>query len=306
VLAIMSTDDRELEALLRRALHEHAQKVVPVGDGLSKIQRRAADRRRRLVWLRPSIAVAAAAIAAVAAIAIPTAIHRMDNGNSGTQAGSRPTTSSINGTTSARPTETPKQKTQAAKQLAAVAMSWPYSSQKVAARSGDGSLTNPEQLATTFVASFTGTDTGKSLVAQQYGTAGTKVAFKVRSNGVLVSTVDLAKIPSTTKPSYVVTAANGTNVRLSKAGLSRTSDSITVSGTFAPDNHAASIWAGAGTPYDKSKATPITAATDTVGSPWKLTINPPTGNVPAGPKILAAWTVDGNGQLLDFTAIAAN
>jgi hypothetical protein len=302
----MSSDDRELEALLRRALQEHAEKVVPVGDGLSKIQQRAAHRRRRLVWLRPSIAVAAAALAVVAAIAIPTAIHRMDNGNSGTQAGTQPT-ATINDTTSASatPTETAQPKTQMAKQLTAVAMSWPYSSQKVAARSGDTSLRNPAQLATTFVASFTGANTEKTLVAKESTADGQAVTMKVRRDNVLVSTVYLAEIPSTTKPSYVVTGANGTNVQLAKSQLT-TSDSITVSGTFVPDNEAATIWAGAGATYDKAKSTPVTAATDNIDSSWQLTLNRPTGAVTPGPKILAAWTVNSDGQLLDFTAMAAN
>jgi hypothetical protein len=300
----MSTDDRDLEALLRRALTEHAQKVVPVGDGLSKIQQRAANRRRRLVWLRPSIAVAAAAIAVVAAIAIPTAIHRMDNGNSGTQAASRPTaaSSAISGSTPAKTRPTPKKQptTLAAQRLTPVAMSWPYSSEKVAARSGDASLTNPEQLATTFVASFTGTTTSKALVAATPTAQGGDFTVDVRRGTTLVSTVQLAPVG---QKSYVVTGADGTNVQLSKSALRRTSNSITIGGTFIPDKQAATIWAG--TTSGTSKASPIVDST-AAGRTWTLTLNPPNGRVASGPKILAAWTVDQDGQLLDFAAIAAN
>lgn len=305
MLANMSTDDRELEALLRRALHEHAEKVVPVGDGLAKIQQRAANRRRRLVWLRPSIAVAAAAVAAAAAIAIPTAIHRIDNGNSGTEAGKQPTTTAATkGATSAvKPSHKPTPGVTRAGPLTPVAMSWPYSSKAVAARSGDTSLHNPEQLATTFVASFTGADTAKSLNATTpNGQSGRTVTVDVRRGAMLVSQVQLDQVA---KSSYVVTTANGTNVRLSQAALSPASNSIAVGGTFKPDGQADKIWAGAGMPYDKGKADPIRDST-AAGTPWQLTLNAPDGTAVSGLKILAAWTVDQNGQLLDFTATAAN
>lgn len=289
-------DDRELEALLRRALHEHAEKIIPGGDGLAKIQQRAANRRRRLVWLRPGMAVAAAAVAVIAAIAIPTAIHRMNSGNSGIQAGSRPSASSVvHGSTSVRPTPTPE--VTAARQLKQVAMSWPYSSKAVAARSADQSLQSPVQLAKTFVSSFAGTDIGKTLNAQQQGTV-----VYLRRGSMLVSTVKLARID---KSSYVVTGARGTNVQLSTSDLTRTDTSIMVSGTFVPDNQATNIWAAAATPPDVAKAAPLTNATGEATSPWQVTLNA-RGTIAAGPEILAAWTVNTGGQLLDFTAIAAN
>lgn len=297
-------DDRELEALLRRALHEHAENVVPTGDGLTKIRQRAANRRRRLVWLRPSMAVAAAAVAAVAAIAIPTAIHRMDNGDSGTQAGSRPSAhSAISGgsSTSAKRSPTPHPTPLAERPLTPAAMSWPYSSKAVAARSGDPSLTNPEQLAKTFVGSFIGSDKAKPLLAKQTSPQNGPLTIDLRRrDGMLVSRVQLDRVA---KAFYVVAAANGTNVALSES--SRTSNSITVDGTFEPDNKAAAIWAGADTAPGKSKSRRLTDTTSDVASPWQITLNAP-GTIAPGPKILAAWTVDPSGRLLDFSAMAAN
>lgn len=52
------------EDRLRAALREAAERVHPAGDGLARIQHRVARRRARLRWLRPALALGAAAVLA--------------------------------------------------------------------------------------------------------------------------------------------------------------------------------------------------------------------------------------------------
>jgi hypothetical protein len=59
--------DEALEQLLHRTLTDEADGVMPAGDGLSRIRTKIAARQRRLLWLRPAVALgSAAAVAAVA------------------------------------------------------------------------------------------------------------------------------------------------------------------------------------------------------------------------------------------------
>jgi hypothetical protein len=70
-------DDR-LEAVLRNALHEEADAVVPAGDGLSRIQRRVDSGRARQRWLRPALAAGSAAVLAFAGLGA----YALTNGHS--------------------------------------------------------------------------------------------------------------------------------------------------------------------------------------------------------------------------------
>ena len=56
----MTTDDRDdrddrIDELLREALQEEADTVVPSGDGLSRIQGRVRSERSRQRWMRPAL-----------------------------------------------------------------------------------------------------------------------------------------------------------------------------------------------------------------------------------------------------------
>ena len=69
-----SSDDR-FDELLRNAMHEEAETVVPSGDGLSKIQRQVAGRRGRQRWLRPMLALGSA----VAVMVVGVGVYAMTN-----------------------------------------------------------------------------------------------------------------------------------------------------------------------------------------------------------------------------------
>lgn len=83
----MNTDDRNesLEALLRDALTDEAEGVLPAGDGLSRIQQRIGARQSRLRWLRPTVAVGSAAT--VAAITFGAYVALSDTNNDKVQIG---------------------------------------------------------------------------------------------------------------------------------------------------------------------------------------------------------------------------
>jgi hypothetical protein len=82
----------DLEDLLRRALHEHAERITPADDGLMRIRDQIGRRRRP--WsirtsrpaaggagrgrLRPALTAAAVASAVAAVVALPVALHDHD------------------------------------------------------------------------------------------------------------------------------------------------------------------------------------------------------------------------------------
>lgn len=80
------------ESRLRDALRREAESVTPAGDGLAKIQARIATRRARARWLRPAIAVGAAAVVAGAAVGI-AALTGNDHGKQSIDVATAPPTS---------------------------------------------------------------------------------------------------------------------------------------------------------------------------------------------------------------------
>jgi hypothetical protein len=72
------SDDR-FDELLRSAMHEEADTVVPSGDGLSKIQSQVAGRRSRQRWLRPMLALGSA----VAVMAVGVGVYAVTNDDNG-------------------------------------------------------------------------------------------------------------------------------------------------------------------------------------------------------------------------------
>ncbi|HVT64023.1 MAG TPA: Gmad2 immunoglobulin-like domain-containing protein [Mycobacteriales bacterium] len=64
----MSTDDREMERLLREALATEADMVHPEGDGLMRIQQRIGARNRQRRWLRPVLVLGSVVVVAVVAV----------------------------------------------------------------------------------------------------------------------------------------------------------------------------------------------------------------------------------------------
>lgn len=72
--------DARLEALLRDALREEAETVVPTGDGLSRIQHDIRARRARRRWLQPALALGSAAALVLVGVGAYALVNN-DNGH---------------------------------------------------------------------------------------------------------------------------------------------------------------------------------------------------------------------------------
>jgi hypothetical protein len=323
-------DDRDLEELLRRALQEQASRVHPAGDGLAKIQHRAARRRRRLNWIRPVVAAAAAAIAVVAAVEAPSLLNR---GHHDTDTASQPGAGS---TASVRPDRTPALKsrpgtpTSTAPQAHAtpapttlvpdqssptkageVLAAWPYGDQAtaVAHASKDGTLRSPQKLAQSFVSSFisTGTASPVDLSTEQAVQNGKTLSVTVDRPDVgrQICTVQLLQLGSAPL-SYVVTGARSDNLTVRTSRRVTGELSIPVSGTASPSGAAANVWSALLVP--DGSMTAATRDIESVGAPpaprWSIPLNPKVAA--STPAIVAAWTVDKSGKVLDFAATGAD
>ena len=77
----MSPDDRydDFDELLRSALRDEADTVMPAGDGLSRIQQRIQARDTRARWLRPALALGSAAV--LAGLGVGAAIFVNNSGD---------------------------------------------------------------------------------------------------------------------------------------------------------------------------------------------------------------------------------
>jgi hypothetical protein len=64
------SDDRDdrIDELLRSAMNDEAETIMPAGDGLSRIQQRVTARRHRLRWMRPAAALGSAAALALVGV----------------------------------------------------------------------------------------------------------------------------------------------------------------------------------------------------------------------------------------------
>jgi hypothetical protein len=84
----MSPDDRydDFDELLRSALRDEADTVMPAGDGLARIQQRVQTRDLRGRWLRPALALGSAAV--LAGLGIGAAILVNNSGNDTLKTGS--------------------------------------------------------------------------------------------------------------------------------------------------------------------------------------------------------------------------
>ncbi|HEX3813368.1 MAG TPA: hypothetical protein VHX59_11050 [Mycobacteriales bacterium] len=316
-------DDRDLEDLLRRALQEQASRVHPVGDGLAKIRHRAARRRRRLNWIRPVVAAAAAAIAVVGAVEAPSLLNRGHH-SSDTASGtaSQPGAGS---TPSARPDRTSALKTRTsapaptkaapngptATPTRAVLAAWPYGDQEtaVAHASKDTALRSPQKLAQLFVSSFisTGTASPVELSTEQAVQTGKTLSVTVDRPdlGREICTVQLLQLASA-PVSYVVTGAKSDNLTVRTARRVSGALSVPVSGTVAKSEPASNVWSALLAPDGSMSGS--TLDTESAGAPpaprWSIPLNL---NEPAStPTIVAAWTVDSSGKVLDFAATGAD
>lgn len=323
----MSNDDRDLEALLRQALRERADLVQPAGDGLAKIRERAARRRRRMAWLRPGIAAVAAALAILAAVGIPALLNR--SGPPGQDAASQPTAShSATPRAKATPkaTATPQSAapTPTAQQPGATQPSvapnrvvgvpvWPYgsSADAMASASANPELTDPAALAKKFVEAFV---YGARLTTQlSYENSKTATVQVIRSDlSRPVCTVELQRV-SPKSAAYVVTAAQTDHMTMKPVGPLMGANSVKVVGTLRSDpsesGNLGNVYSAILVPDGTTQAKRITAQPGSMSGSqqdqsWSVTVNPPKRI--AQPGIVAAWTVDLNGEVLDFAAQPAD
>ena len=72
-------DDSSFEELIRGAMAEEADTIVPAGDGLSRIQHRIRSRESRVRWFRPALALGSVALLAAAGIGVATIIRHSGN-----------------------------------------------------------------------------------------------------------------------------------------------------------------------------------------------------------------------------------
>jgi hypothetical protein len=304
-------NDGDLESLLRRALHEQADRVQPLGDGLAKIQQRAAGRRRRRSWLRPTLAALAAAVAVVGALGVPALLHRSAPDSGTENAASAPSRTQAATTHSSTPM-TPET---APSTPARYVPSWPYSSDIAALRSkSSATLRSPEALATSFVYSFVstvpaGTAAPAKLVAkmpqQQPPGKGVTVDVERADLGRSICQVRLSQL-SGSPASYVVTGATTKDLTVRATGTAQGAESVRVGGTYklASDQSATQLWSALVVP-DGSTTPELQAPTADDPMPqWSRQLNLPKRA--SGPAIVAAWTVDPDGNVLDFTAVGAH
>lgn len=279
----MTGPDRgDLEGLLRRALREHADHVVPAGDGLAKIQDRIARRRRRLAWLRPALATLAAAAAAVAIIVVPTFVHGGGSGGSGNTAASGRHTTPPPAAPPTRPAL------------------WPYSSEQKALASTDPRLRRPEVLAVDFVKKIVGTTTNGSQPSQaplaagppQRASAGVTVTVLRADSSRTVTTVRLARIrarPAT----YVVRAARSGNLSITPPRGAF----ATIGGTVRQGQGAVRVWAIGATAPEMISKNYVGKTDDLASGLWRVPLERRLAH-----GVLVAWTTDSSGLVLDFSA----
>jgi hypothetical protein len=72
-------DDSSFDELLRGAMAEEADGIVPAGDGLARIQQRIRNREGRVRWFRPALALSS--VAALAAAGVGVAVLVSNSGN---------------------------------------------------------------------------------------------------------------------------------------------------------------------------------------------------------------------------------
>lgn len=203
----MSRDDRDFEDLLRAAMHERAEQIVPAGDGLQRIRERTSG-RHRFRWFKPSLVALTAAAAAAAVAVLPNVIKSADDNNqpvAGPPATSEQRSTEqpqFNTKQSTPPTERGTDRTGDVK-----AFLWPYANEEIAAKDGTRVgefLTDAQDTATQFVTSAVA---GTKLSAGEPAKKADMVSVPLYRESQLVTTVQLAQVVSGRTTIYLVERA---------------------------------------------------------------------------------------------------
>ena len=303
------TDDRELEALLRRTLAEQAGRVEPAGDGLSRI--RARTRRRRGLWSRwsvPALALAGAA-AVIVGIAVLPSVRPLGDGPS-LPPGAR---SSAPATA---PTSPPAaQATIPGAGVVDMATVWPYPTRREGFEkaAGDiaagtyGDLSRPDYTAVAFVESVVGP--GQRLTATPAGRHLAGLRMEVKRGATSVSLVYLVRVRVGDDAPYVVVNATRSDLdpslTLSTPPRVAGSGGVVARGTVRRDE-------GEPVPVlnvelrQPGRGQPLARQAGTVVGPgpvrgWSARLVPSPAPDSATAAVVA-WTADAGGRLLEFVA----
>ena len=187
---------------------------------------------------------------------------------------------------------------------------WPYSSSTdaIASASANSELTDPAALAQKFVESFVsvGAQLTPELLTETSKTATVRI---VRSDlQHAVCTVQLQRV-SANPAAYVVIAAQTDELTMKPVGSVRGKTSVQVVGTFQSDpttsSRLGSLYSAVLLPNGSTEAKRLAPQLGTLNKAlpdqsWSATVNAPKRITQPG--IVAAWTVDVNGVVLDFAA----
>lgn len=327
-------DEPELERLLRAALDGEASRLEPAGDGLTKIRARV-HRRRRISWVKPTLALAGAAAVVATLIVAPNYL---------TQGSDRPQL--VDQAAPSRPVElspsvAPRSAAATSTAPATVAgpsgpwgtpiggdqdlpdrvAIWPYPSRRTGHDRADSdvasgkypNLTDPGRTAVDFVASYVGSDQG--LTATRFNRADPGVQMLVQRKDaagrtVPVSNVFLVRVRKADDSPYVVLGASrgGLGDSLAVFPVPRLAGTapVTVTGSVRrpagstlPTVRVALREPGSGEDVGLSTATP--AGT---GPPQSWSVELAPFRELAGSGVVAAWTTDADGFVQEFVATA--
>ena len=323
----MSPDDRDLEALLRRALADEAGGIEPAGDGLRRIRERTA-RRRRWDWSRwstPALALAGTA-ALIAAVAVLPQVRPDDPGpglpagagaspsvppSSGPPTLATPTTTGpadlVAAATSLNPTPptpapAPAPVAIPGAGVADMATAWPYETRGTGYARAEQDidagavpdLTRPDRAATAFVESYLGSE--QDLTAVSVGAWRAGLRMEVRRGDTPVSLVYLVRVRVGNDAPYVVVDA--------MAPGSLTLDPPAPPGVSDRELVATGTKHSAGRLDVELRAPdaerPTAAAAGTVAADdWTARLGRQPGN---RVDVVAAWTTDEDGDVVGFAA----
>ncbi len=321
----MNAEDRELEALLRRALADEAGGIEPAGDGLRRIRERTARpgwRTRWSRWSTPALALvgATAVLAAVTvlprllpaeapappAAPAPTALPSPDEPTPTATIPAGPpdlvATAPSLMATPPTPAPAPSAVLIPGAGVADMATIWPYASRGVGFAQAeqdiaDGTvpdLTRPERAATAFVRSYLGSD--RELTAVSVGAWQAGLRMEVRRGDVPVSLVYLVRVRVGNDAPYVVVDAFAPG-------------SLTLLPPVAPRVLDGELTAG-GTKHSAGRLDvqlrapgadqPTAAAEGTVAAgTWTARLGRQPGE---RVDVVAAWTTDEDGDVIAFAA----
>jgi hypothetical protein len=332
---VSSYDERELERMLRTALESEARRQEPAGDGLTMIRERVRNRRRWARWLKPTLALAAAAAVVTALIAAPP---YLTSGGAkpalvDAAAPSRQVELSPPSATPAPATPTPSPTPQSAgpsdpwgtpiagdRDLPDRVAIWPYPSRRIGHDRADSdvaagrypNLADPGQTAVDFVASYIGSEQG--LTATRMGRADPGVQMLVQRRDakgatVAVSNVFLVRVRKADNSPYVVLGASrvGLGDSLAIFPLPRLSGTATFTvtgnirrpaGTDGPTVRVSLREPGSTDDLGLGTAPP--AASGSSPRTWSVELAPFRQLASSG--VVAAWTTDTEGHVQEFVA----